>query len=252
MNCGKSKHTVYYTYYAYENDKGIDGKGYIGFRKCPDNTTPEEDDYYGSPSSPKNQFFKTKKNKSKIILGLFDNSKDALSHEIYLHHLWKVDINPHFANAGRQTSNGFYCEIAWNRGLKTPAHIIEKLKESHLRENLSLEARQNMSEGQKGKTVWNKGKKGLQEAWNKDKKGYGKKYEWHQREKDIYEYLSCREMLEKYPELHGCSLNRIIKGTRKQHKGWYCVYDNPQQEESSCSETTSEIISHEHVPPIHG
>lgn len=66
MNCGKSTGTIFYTYYAYENDKGIDGKGYIGFRKCPEGITPEIDDYYGTPSSPKINILRLKRTKVKL------------------------------------------------------------------------------------------------------------------------------------------------------------------------------------------
>lgn len=99
--------TIYYTYYSYENNKGIDGLGYIGYRKLKDAETPELEEYYGTPSSPKNKFYKDKKNKSKIILGVFDNKQDAVDHEIYLHALWDVKNNEHFANLANQTHDKF-------------------------------------------------------------------------------------------------------------------------------------------------
>lgn len=98
---------MYYTYYSYETDKGIDGLGYIGYRRLRPGFTPENEPYWGSPSSPKNRLFLNNTNKNKIILGIFQTEKDAINHEIYLHELWAVDTNPHFANQARSRSNGF-------------------------------------------------------------------------------------------------------------------------------------------------
>lgn len=101
--------SIYYTYVSYETDKSLfEALSYVGYRKLKDAPTPEEEDYFGSPKSIKNLAFKNNPNKAKVILGKFDNKKDAIAHEIYLHKLWDVDNNPKFANMAKQRSNGFY------------------------------------------------------------------------------------------------------------------------------------------------
>jgi hypothetical protein len=98
---------MYYTYYSFETDKGIDGLGYIGYRRLRAGFAPENEPYWGSPDSPKNKQFKDNPNKDKIILGVFDTKQEALDHEILLHQLWNVDTNDHFANAAKSISSGF-------------------------------------------------------------------------------------------------------------------------------------------------
>lgn len=65
------------------------------------------EDYYGTPKSPRNKEFKNNPHKDKIILGVFETQEEAIAHEIYLHKLWDVDKNPHFANQAKQTSTAF-------------------------------------------------------------------------------------------------------------------------------------------------
>lgn len=61
----------------------------------------------------------------------------------------------------------------WNRG--------KKLSEEH---------RKNLSKAGKGRTPWNKGKKGEQVAWNKGLKGWraGEKHPWMAKGKDHYNW----------------------------------------------------------------
>jgi hypothetical protein len=89
--------TTYYTYYSYEEF----GRGYIGYRKCPDDKTPETDPYLGSYSD------KTFKPTSKIILTVHHSVDEALLAEIKIQRFYKVVENPHFANKAYQTSTGF-------------------------------------------------------------------------------------------------------------------------------------------------
>lgn len=98
---------MYYTYYSFETDKGIDGLGYIGYRRLRPGFTPENEPYWGTPSSPKNKAFRNNPNKDKIILGVFETKQEAIDHEIFLHELWSVDTNEHFANVARSISRGF-------------------------------------------------------------------------------------------------------------------------------------------------
>lgn len=85
----------HYVYYSYEEW----GRGYIGKRSS--KVPPSQDSYMGSFKD------KTFRPVHKIILAVFETSKQALEAEIALHSFYKVDENPHFANQARQTSSGF-------------------------------------------------------------------------------------------------------------------------------------------------
>jgi hypothetical protein len=86
----------FYVYYSYEDW----GRGYIGKREC--QCRPEEDlEYLGS------FYDETFSPNAKIILGSFETREEALQAEILLHDFFKVDINPHFSNQARQTSEKF-------------------------------------------------------------------------------------------------------------------------------------------------
>lgn len=197
---------TYYTYYSYETDKGIDGLGYIGYRKLKDADTPQEEDYFGTPKSPRNKDFKENENKAKIILGEFETEEEAIAHEIYLHELWSVDTNPHFANMAKQTSKKFYCSDPWNKGIKLPYD------------------------------VWNKGKTGLQshtDEWkheaserSKGEKNVfyeGKRFNWVNKNSGKIEInTTVIELREKYDELKNSKnqLYKVTSGTRKSYRGW--------------------------------
>ncbi len=43
----------------------------------------------------------------KIILQVFTTLEEAISAEIYLHHFYEVNVNPHFANRAKQTAISF-------------------------------------------------------------------------------------------------------------------------------------------------
>lgn len=208
---------AYYTYYSYETDKGIEGLGYIGSRKLKKASIPEQEDYFGTPKSSKNREFKDNPNKDKIILGVFETAEEALEHEIYLHDIWDVDKNPHFANQAKQTSEKFYCSTSWNKG-----------KKLHYK-------------------VWNDGKTGLQshsDEWkkeasdrNKGEKNYfyeGKLFDWINEDLGIIEMqLSVIELREKYDHLKD-SKNRLYSvssGSNKSYRGWKLYKHENQQPE---------------------
>lgn len=118
---------ISYTYYSYEERE--DGRGYIGWRKCPLNLTPQSDKYLGSATD------KTFDPTAKIILSVYDTSQEAQMAEIYLHELWEVAKNPHFANKVKATSVGF----------------------SRAGMTVSEETRQKLSEAAKGKKYYTNG-----------------------------------------------------------------------------------------------
>ena len=102
---------IYYVYYSFEES----GRGYIGYRKCPESFTPETDKYLGS--SCDNTF----KPIGKTILKGNLTQREAIAVEIYFQRKYKVaeEWNKDFANLSYQTSVGF-CYSA--SGENNPIH----------------------------------------------------------------------------------------------------------------------------------
>lgn len=90
----------YYTYLLINN---TDGRMYIGSRGC--KCLPEEDTNYLSSSKVMSKDYLLDCRKS--ILKICLTSIEALTHEVYLHKLFDVAINPAFFNAAKQTSIKF-------------------------------------------------------------------------------------------------------------------------------------------------
>jgi len=78
--------SIYYTYKILFSS----GHYYIGRRKCPENKTPETDEYYGSPVS--NERYWKKYTFKKEILETFNSSAYHIENEdFYLGDKWKTD-----------------------------------------------------------------------------------------------------------------------------------------------------------------
>lgn len=168
----------FYVYYSYEEF----GLGYIGSRIC--ECLPEDDiKYFGSFRD------KTFHPTNKIILKIFDNNIDMLRSEVLLHNFYQVDINPHFANKAKQTSEKFFyrcfgeenpskredvrdkirsSKLGENNPAKRP-EVRQKLKEARRKRIISEETKNKMSEAHKGKpgTYGMKGKKHSEETKQK-------------------------------------------------------------------------------------
>lgn len=147
---------IYYVYYSYEEF----GRGYIGYRKCPENKTPETDKYLGSYKD--NTFNPTKK----IILFLDLSKEEALEIEIKLHKFYDIDNNPHFANRSKQKSARFSFstngKVRINNGIEEILiYPKEEIPEGYIlgRLKFSEETRQKMSESHKGEKNFCYGKK---------------------------------------------------------------------------------------------
>lgn len=98
------------SFYVYCIKNIINNKRYIGSRKC--NGDPEDDlgIKYFSSSHNKEFMSEQKENPTLFeyeILKIFDNHKDMLEYEIYLHNLYDVGKNINFYNIVKQTSTGF-------------------------------------------------------------------------------------------------------------------------------------------------
>ena len=77
----------HYVYCSYEEN----GRQYIGSRTC-DYLIEEDVEYFGSYTD------KTFNPTGKVVLATFPNRREANAYEHYLHKLFEVDKNPHFAN----------------------------------------------------------------------------------------------------------------------------------------------------------
>lgn len=253
--------SIYYTYYSYETNKGIDGLGYIGYRKLQDAPIPELENYFGSQVSPKNKEFKENPNKAKIILGIFDSKEKALEHEIKLHELWDVGKNPHFANQAKQTSTGFSNEKPWNKGKELHYNVWNKginrtLKEKEKISNSckgrmhSEESLEKISIANKGKTYskdrnkkigetnsriqkgripWNKGRK---TGKNKKEEGdfFGEKFNYiNLKTGQKEENITVSEMIHKYNNLKKNGLYRLNFGKFNTYRGWIIEKSDNQQ-----------------------
>lgn len=87
----------HYTYLLINNKSGM---LYIGKRSC--TCKPQEDTSYMSSSK-----YVPKEECTKVILREFLTSKEAVAHEIELHNLHDVGINPMYYNKSKQTSTKF-------------------------------------------------------------------------------------------------------------------------------------------------
>lgn len=91
------------THYTYLLISSLDQKMYIGSRSC--NMDPEKDVQYKSSTKlvPKEYL----QNCKKYILKVHLTKIAAIEHEIFLHNLFEVGINPEFFNGAKQTSTKF-------------------------------------------------------------------------------------------------------------------------------------------------
>ena len=96
------------------------------------------------------------------------------------------------------------------------AEIIQKLRKKHNfpSEEAKRRWRENISRGQKGRILWNKGKKGLQVAWNK-----GLTKETDQRVKKYAAKLPKARKGMKLSERHKRNIGKAIKGRIAPNKG---------------------------------
>lgn len=114
----------YYTYLIY--DPVLNMK-YIGSRASM--IKPEFDTkYMGTVSSKKwkSEWKNIKIRCSKKILKVFDNFKDMLEHEVFLHNYHDVAKNPLFFNEAKQTTTKFT-----TTGIKHSEDACKKISESH-------------------------------------------------------------------------------------------------------------------------
>jgi hypothetical protein len=119
-------HYVYYTYEEW-------GRGYIGKRTCI--CVPEQDtEYMGSFSD------KTFKPNHKIILAVFDTSREALAAEALLHDAYNVSKNQLFANKAKQTTEWFNTE-----GVPKTEEHKEKIRQSNTGRKRTDESKRRMS-----------------------------------------------------------------------------------------------------------
>lgn len=252
---------MYYTYCSYETNKGTNGLCYIGYRKCPEGITPEKDQYFGSPSSPKNKDFAENPNKAKIILGTFETKEKAIEHEIYLHNFYNVDKNPKFANQAKQTSVKFSFSASGEEhplfGKNHKPETCEKISraligklsgenhpifgrnrknhpffrqsgKNHPRygQSLSKEHCEKISQALTGENHPNYGKQ-LSPVTKKriaQKLADSLSYTWIHVDGQIEYNLTRLDLRLKYPEVTTSGLYFLVHGKLKSHKGWSILH----------------------------
>lgn len=137
---------------------------YIGKRSC--NCLPEEDVQYMGSSKyvPKEQCTKT-------ILKTFSSSREAVQHEIYLHNLHDVGVNPMFYNRSKQTSTKFDTTgVSTSHSEETKAKLSKAKK--GIVPNWSTEGKKIIQANlAKGKTPEARAKAGASTARNGSNKG---------------------------------------------------------------------------------
>jgi hypothetical protein len=149
---------IFYVYYSFEES----GRGYIGYRKCPEGKNPELDTYLGSSCD------KTFKPICKTILKRNLTQREAIAVEIYFQRKYEVaeKWNKDFANLAYQTSIGFKCDnsgmIKINNGIKNK-YIFpdEEIPEGFILGGLpsSEETKQKISRAISGENNPRRGKK---------------------------------------------------------------------------------------------
>lgn len=108
----------HYTYLIQHNSEN---KRYIGVRSC-DCDPVDDTEYWGSSKHLPSNMQETH---TKIILKEHVSRKEAVAHEIGLHNLNDVAVNPIYYNQAKQTSTGFDTS-----GVPMRPEIVEKIKKA--------------------------------------------------------------------------------------------------------------------------
>jgi hypothetical protein len=186
---------TYYTYYSYEEF----GRGYIGYRKCPEGISPEDDSYLGSFTD------KTFKPASKVILTLHNTKEEAISAEMKIQRFFKVVENPHFANKSYQKSTGFsFSDSGENHPMCGKNH--------------TKESKERMSKAKLGRKL----------SEDHIEKITGEKHhryspiDWHHPIHGDVLQVSLSDLARMYPnqKLDTSALSKVIKGKLFQTGGW--------------------------------
>ena len=144
---------IYSQHYTYEITNKKSGNRYIGVRSCGCN--PYDDPYMGS-SKRLDEAIATKgiENFTKTILQTFDTREEAIQHEIDLHELYDVGVNPLFYNQAKQTSVGFD-----TAGTQLSEETKRKMSEGHNGQVPSMKGRKHTEETKRKISESSKGKK---------------------------------------------------------------------------------------------
>lgn len=140
-------------FYVYQIVNKLNNKRYIGSRTS--NIPPEEDLGYRYRSSSRNKEFIEDMNKNPTcyefeVIKTFNNAKDKMKFEIYLHNIYNVSKCDLFYNLAKQTSTGFNTDGFHEAGNKycrdkkklsktlsyalSHSEAVKRRKEEHLKE----------------------------------------------------------------------------------------------------------------------
>jgi len=166
-------------FYIYCITNNINGKTYIGQRKCPENKLPETDKYMGSGVYLKNAQRKYGlQNFTKEILAIVETQENInLLEEVFIklyREIGKAEYN--IADGGQIRFSGenaikVYSKISEsNKGYKHSEEAKKKISNYHKGKKLSEETKRKMSESNKGKKLSEETKRKISES-NKGSKG---------------------------------------------------------------------------------
>ncbi len=146
-------------HYTYQITNTKIQRHYIGVRSCEE--TPDIGVGYFSNSRDE-EFMKEQKNNPQsfvyFVLREFDTRKEAVQHEIYLHNINDVAINPKYYNKSKQTSTGFD-----TTGISYEDHPKGMKGKSHSKETKLIQSQKNKEywstrvHPTKGVSSWNLG-----------------------------------------------------------------------------------------------
>lgn len=192
---------IYYTYYSYEEF----GRGYIGYRKCPEGVPPEDDLYLGSYKD------KTFKPTSKIILTTHNTKIQAISAEIKIQKFFKVVENPHFVNKSYQKSTGFsFAASGADHPMSGKTHTVK--------------SKRRMSKAKLGKKL---SESHIQKITGRKNHRYTP-LDWHHPLHGQVLQVSLSDLAKMFPDqkLDTSSLSKVVREKLLQTKGWRLLKNN--------------------------
>lgn len=231
------KHYVYILFYK-------NSMKYIGVRSS--KKDPEKDiEYLGSSKHLPKDLIPVKK-----ILKVFDNRKDAVAYEIYLHKLFNVCKNPEYYNKANQTSTGFDTQgIYFKHSIEHREKIKKSLtgrtrskeeclaislgKKNKPRKKHSIDSRLKMSISRLGVTGYMKNEKYSDEEYDRIYRKKVKdpsKYTWFNKLSKVSVYESYTDMGRLYNVKNtsaklSAPFRRMVLGTQKEFQGWVLLRD---------------------------
>jgi hypothetical protein len=209
-------------------------------------------------SSAKTVSKEYKQNCTKSILKTFKARKEALAHEIYLHNLFEVAINPAFFNAAKQTSTGFdttgipmHKYRSYKMTDETKKQISNKLKgqqqspETKAKRAATLKSITPNIDPNHYKRLGELNRQRLLGTTKTKKYIFASDVKdktiriFYNKNTNITECMTTWELKQKYDL--GDHIYSVVKGVRQSYKKW--IYKGTQNEYTKCKESNNSSSS---------